>query len=75
MLDLDLTAAEAAKFIRNHKGKIYVDVVAFGGNDILRIAAEKKDLIQNLEWAGESDGIWIFEDDAGCLVLGSSSVT
>ena len=72
MLDLDLTAAEAAKFIRNHKGKIYVDVVTFNGNGTLRIAAEKKDLIENLELAGESDGIWIFEDDAGCVVLGSS---
>ena len=72
MLDLDLTAAEAAKFIRNHKGKIYVDVVTFSGNGTLRIAAEKKDLIENLESAGESDGIWIFEDNAGFVVLGSS---
>jgi len=72
MLDLDLTAAQAAKFIRNHKGKIYVDVVTFGGNETLRIAAEKKGLIQNLESAGETDGVWIFEDNAGCLVLGSS---
>lgn len=70
LLNTNLTGLQAAKFIRSHVGKIYVDVTTFGGDDYLRIAAVKSDLIQKLEWAGDSDGVRFFEDDGGNTVLG-----
>ena len=70
MKDLNLTSEQAIKFIRKNKGKIFADVITFGGQDTIRVAVEKQDLIATLKNCGESDSILIFRDDFGNVVLG-----
>ena len=68
----NMTCREAAKFIRTHKGKIYADVVLFGGEDYVRIPVVKSDLAATLDRTPDEDGIDIFEDEGGDTVIGQT---
>jgi len=66
----NLTGKQAAKFIRAHKGKIFVDVTVGFGDDFVRIPAVKSDLARAMEDLGDVEGQEIFVDEGGDCVLG-----
>jgi len=68
----NLTGKQAAKFIRSHKGKIYIDVNINFGDDYIRIPAVKADLAQTLDSLGDLDGVEIFVDINGDYVCGQA---
>jgi len=65
----NLTGKQAAKFIRAHKGKIYVDVLVNFGDDFIRVPVVKSDLARAMDSLGDLDGQEIFVDEDGDFVF------
>ena len=70
----NLTGKQAAKFIREHKGKIYVDVTVCFGDHFVRVPVVKSDLALAMDSIGDADGQQIFFDECGDCVFHRAEV-